>query len=290
MLFTTVAALALLAGKAIAQCTCTDLCVPNACLSAVAGTSPFPSQATVDDCRAFVWIVSTVPIDVVTVTQTATIATVTNSIRLVKRQKEFVKRQQKIIPAYAAACAQTADFSSACECIGVTAGGTSYTHVGGVSTTTVTVSATATATNTFFRIRAANVASNGAFAGMYWDTVRESTDNTFQRVHFTNDTGTALVFRASSTDNNVLGENGTPFAADDLQQGEQVYLQQPVNAENIFPCTLSPASKAVTCGNTTSNQIYLMGNTDNQRVTVLNDISTIPQGVFGPLTLEAVAI
>ncbi|KAK6542395.1 hypothetical protein TWF694_006350 [Orbilia ellipsospora] len=279
--------LALLVAGAVSQsCTCTG-CTVNDCYRVVAGTEVFPAQPTVSDCRSFMWEVITVPAATITVTVTGAIATVTETKALVRK----IKREEKTIPAYAVtACGRSADFASACGCIGISSGSTSYAHTPGTETFTAIASPTATATELVsFYIRAQNVAANGDFAGLYWNTIIEQ-PSTYNRLHFISGTSGALIFKAGP-DGNLAGADGTPFAADNIRVGEQVYLQHPVNAEAIFPCKLNPSDKSVVCGNIATNQIYVSGNVANHRMTVFNNSVDISKdSCFGPLTFEAVPI
>ncbi|EPS41747.1 hypothetical protein H072_4343 [Dactylellina haptotyla CBS 200.50] len=106
------------AGRIVAQCTCK--CIQDNCVARLAGPSPFPSQATVDDCRSFLWTSITVGAD--TVTRTGTPPSTAP-------KPTDPPSPGRVVPNYAAACANSASYSSACECIGVTATGTTYIHV-----------------------------------------------------------------------------------------------------------------------------------------------------------------
>ncbi|KAK6518949.1 hypothetical protein TWF281_003640 [Arthrobotrys megalospora] len=78
----TVGALALLAaaGRASAQCDGACQCEIDECFAVLAGTSIFPAQPTVDDCRDFLWVRSTWGSDTFTVTSTVTSDTVTDTV------------------------------------------------------------------------------------------------------------------------------------------------------------------------------------------------------------------
>ncbi|RVD90356.1 uncharacterized protein DFL_001326 [Arthrobotrys flagrans] len=314
-----VGAIALLAGTAVAQdCNCD--CVIDSCFEVVAGTSPFPAQATIADCRSFMWTVITVAAETVTTTAvvTATATSTTSDVRwttitvgtesapLQKRQATGVN-----IPDYAtAACPQPSDFSSACKCLGVTAGGTSYHHV--LSTETVTTTSTvtttedftvtttatesATATDLYFKIRAANVAENGSWEGFYMYTVPEGNSPEMPRLAFVNNTDQGLIFRAGP-DNKVLGGDGTVFAGDVSDtRSEQLYLRTPDSAQVEYTCTFDPSSKHIACsGSGGGNTFSLFAIRDNARVLMYMDEAGIAAdnstyGSVGPIVLEAVPI
>ncbi|KAK6330657.1 hypothetical protein TWF718_002854 [Orbilia javanica] len=317
-----VGAIALLAGTAVAQeCNCD--CVVDDCFSVVAGTSPFPAEATVADCRSFMWEVVTVAAETVTttalVTETAsstttdvrwtTITVNTESAPLQKRQATGVVT----VPDYATgACPQSSDFSSACRCLGVTEGGTSYQHVQSTETVTVTSTVTttedvtltttstesATATNLYFKIRAANVGSNGIRAGQYLYTLLESEGLgvNMPRLAFVSNAAQGVIFRAGP-DNKITGGDGTPFAGDVTDDpSEQLYLKTPENAQVEYTCTLDPGTKGVSCTGSGSGGTYSYPAAwSNGRLWLYTSEAGI-QGedaalqAVGPLTLEAVPI
>ncbi|KAK6329614.1 hypothetical protein TWF730_006161 [Orbilia blumenaviensis] len=130
-----VGVVALLAIRATAQ-SCTCRCTVDDCLQVLAGTLPFASQATVSDCRSFLWTRSTVA--ATTITETIAPTTVTATSGTVPTGSITATD----IPAYAAACSNAAAYSSACECAGITAGGTTYIHVESSTTTIVVPAAT----------------------------------------------------------------------------------------------------------------------------------------------------
>ncbi|KAK6540176.1 hypothetical protein TWF694_008995 [Orbilia ellipsospora] len=109
----------------------------------LAGSSFFIPQATINDCRAFLWTPSTIAPTTIRIFSTVSIQTVsvTKSAPLVKRDVF------NTIPAYATigGCSNIAAYSSACQCIGVTTGGTTYVRVG-TATTTILVTATTSVT------------------------------------------------------------------------------------------------------------------------------------------------
>ncbi|KAK6342176.1 hypothetical protein TWF730_001655 [Orbilia blumenaviensis] len=312
-----VGAIALLVGGAVAQdCNCD--CKIDSCLQVVAGTSPFPAEPTVADCRSFMWEVITVAAETVTttalVTATATntvvdtrwtTITTTASFPLQKRQASGIT-----VPTYAtAACPQPSDFSSACKCVGISAGGTSYHHV--LSTDTVTVTSTitvtedvsttttatvaATATDLYFRIRAANVAENGGFQGHYLYTVDEA-PNSWKRLALVNNANQAVTFRANP-ENKLTGADGTPIVGDITSiDSEQLYLQEPVDAMAPYECTFNPGDKTVGCQYTGNgmNYIYLVAQ-GSARLWIYQSQSKIASdnpgnGATGPLVLEAVPL
>ncbi|EPS43507.1 hypothetical protein H072_2504 [Dactylellina haptotyla CBS 200.50] len=81
MLFS-IGALALLAlsGRAAAQSSCVCSCTQDDCLKAVVGTSAFPSDATVADCRSYLWTHSTHASTTIRVTHYVTSSTITNTV------------------------------------------------------------------------------------------------------------------------------------------------------------------------------------------------------------------
>ncbi|EPS37485.1 hypothetical protein H072_8762 [Dactylellina haptotyla CBS 200.50] len=135
----------------VAQRSCNCPCNVDNCLQGLAGTSIFPATVTVADCMSYLWTSVTITEPVITETVTAT-AIVTlgqsaaaasivpvpsnTSIRAEPPSSEtntgVQKRQVPSIPAYASACSDSDSYVSACSCIGIAAGGTSYIHTGQV--------------------------------------------------------------------------------------------------------------------------------------------------------------
>ncbi|KAK6527390.1 hypothetical protein TWF281_010570 [Arthrobotrys megalospora] len=132
-------AVALLASRATAQQSCTCRCTIDDCFRVLAGTSPFPSHATVSDCRSFLWTRSTVAATTITETISPTTVAATSTSGTVPAGSVTATA----IPAYAAAaCSNAAAYSSACKCIGITAGGTTYIHLESTTTTIIIPAAT----------------------------------------------------------------------------------------------------------------------------------------------------
>ncbi|EWC47754.1 hypothetical protein DRE_02954 [Drechslerella stenobrocha 248] len=288
----------LVTGRAAAQCTCP--CVANRCYTAVAGTVGFAADATLDACRTFMWVLSTVTENTATATEfiTSTIAQSTDDITVAtvtdtdvfittatatatftstatvtallqsdsnanakrRRSMNVVKRQSNdTVPAFATDdCPQATAFASACSCIGITPGGTFYTHFGGtttetitrttsitvdetisvttsttittqsVSTTTTTTTITPTATVWAFKIGVSSDSSNGAFAGRSWGLMTESGSQDPIRLNYTTYALGEWFF--ADTSNKVLHANGLPFSADHVSTTEQLYIRTPTGS------------------------------------------------------------
>ncbi|KAK6522361.1 hypothetical protein TWF281_002927 [Arthrobotrys megalospora] len=314
-----VGAIALLAGSAVAQeCNCD--CVIDDCFAVVAGTSPFPAEPTVSDCRSFMWTVITVAASTITTTAVVS-ATATNTVEETKWTTITVTTEQVLlqkrqatgvtVPDYAtAACGAPSDFSSACRCLGITAGGTSYHQVPGTETVTVTETASATidqtvtvtatesaaATMLYFKIRAADVLENGQWRGQYLYTTDEGTGTPpNRRLTFVNSASQGLTFRAGP-DNLIVGSEGTPIVGDGTYDvvKEQVYLQEPIQDQVAYTCTFSPSDKGVSCQYTGNGKNYVYLTITNGGVLWLfNSTAQIAaeepvNGAVGPIVLEAV--
>ncbi|EPS43566.1 hypothetical protein H072_2357 [Dactylellina haptotyla CBS 200.50] len=153
----------------VGQSSCDCSCTADSCLTALLGSSAYPSQATISDCRSFLWTSSTradltvttrinivrritetvsqgstITTTVVTQTDTATTVIPSGTSRLSAGTLNARKRQLTI-PAYAANCQNAAAYSSGCRCIGVSASGTTYFYI---PTTTITIESTLTMTDT----------------------------------------------------------------------------------------------------------------------------------------------
>ncbi|KAK6502623.1 hypothetical protein TWF506_003203 [Arthrobotrys conoides] len=315
-------AIALLVGTAVAQDGCNCNCQLDDCLQALLGVSPFLAEPTVADCRANVWIVSTVSSERVITTEIAT-ATSTNTvvetsfttITVSTQSAPLQKRQeQSTIPAYASACTDYAHYTSACGCIGIKEGGTSYFHRPGIETvtytttvsatqdlpTTTTATVSAVETQLHFKIRVADVAENDEaqnFKGWYMYTVDETSNGvTSKRVAFVNNANQGVIFRAGS-DGKVLGGDGTPFAADRTDaRAEQVYLQQPIAQQILVEHNFDSGSKVVS-GRLEANAgtFSLLAIGSNARMWLYVSKQAIDDdkpslGTVGPVILEAVTI
>ncbi|KAF3313908.1 hypothetical protein TWF173_005502 [Orbilia oligospora] len=318
-----VGAIALLAGTAVAQDNCNCDCVLDECLAALAGPSPFIHESVSSDCRSFVWTVSTVSSERTVVTETFT-ATSTNTvvetawttITVGTTSAPLMKRQGGVatIPAYASACAQSSDYASACRCVGIAEGGTSYFHLPGVETITVTVTESTTqdlsvtttatesavATDLYFKIRVADVAENDdaqAWKGFYMYTVDEGTSTPpYKRLAFVNNANQGLIFRASP-DGKVTGGDGTPFAADKVDaKAEQIYLQEPVAQQVLVEHNFDSGGKVVSGRFDGNGGSYsLLAITNNGRLWLYTTKAAIDGdkpsfGTVGPVILEAVPI
>ncbi|KAK6513562.1 hypothetical protein TWF506_008001 [Arthrobotrys conoides] len=133
MLFT-VAIFALFATRATAQQSCACSCTIDDCFQVLTGTLPFFPQASVSDCRSFLWTSSTVAATTITETIQATGVVTTAPAPSVTATD---------IPSHVAAvCSNAAAYSSACHCLGVTAGGTTFIHLESTTATVVKPAAT----------------------------------------------------------------------------------------------------------------------------------------------------
>ncbi|EPS42442.1 hypothetical protein H072_3637 [Dactylellina haptotyla CBS 200.50] len=129
---------ALLASCITAQLPCTCECSIDNCLRDLAGTSLFPSRATVDDCMSFMWTHSTVT-DIIAI-ETVTGALDTNTQNSSSTSSPITSMSDtgpRTIATYAIGCSNTDRYSSACRCLGVEAGGTKYSYLNATLTVTV---------------------------------------------------------------------------------------------------------------------------------------------------------
>ncbi|KAK6533815.1 hypothetical protein TWF694_002744 [Orbilia ellipsospora] len=109
-----------LANHSFAQLTtCGCFCRVDSCYTALATTTFWPSQA-ISDCRSFRWESVTVGAETVTLT---------GSPPAGNPGLTEPPNPTRTIPAYAGQCANSAAYASACECIGVTATGTTFIHL-----------------------------------------------------------------------------------------------------------------------------------------------------------------
>ncbi|KAF3922620.1 hypothetical protein AA313_de0209592 [Arthrobotrys entomopaga] len=109
-----------LANHSFAQLTsCGCACRVDSCYTALATTTFWPAQA-ISDCRSFRWESITVGAETVTVT---------GSPPEGNPGLTEPPNPTRTIPAYAGQCTDSAAYASACECIGVTATGTTFIHL-----------------------------------------------------------------------------------------------------------------------------------------------------------------
>ncbi|KAF3133674.1 hypothetical protein TWF569_010368 [Orbilia oligospora] len=123
--------------RAAAQQSCTCSCTIDGCFEALAGTLPFFPQATVSDCRSFLWTRSTVAATTITETITSTPVTATSGTEPTGPVTAI-----SIPTQVAAACSNAAAYSSACECLGIAARKTTFIHVEFTTTTIIKPAAT----------------------------------------------------------------------------------------------------------------------------------------------------
>ncbi|KAK6496099.1 hypothetical protein TWF481_002123 [Arthrobotrys musiformis] len=312
------ALIALVAGTAVAQDNCNCECKVDSCFQALAGTSPFPAEATVADCRSFMWTVVTVAAETVTTTEITTATATSTSIdtkwttiTVTTVSANLLKRQANGgVPDYATdACPQPTDYSSACKCLGVTEGGTSYHHVATTDTvtttstvtttegysTTTTATESAAATDYYFMIQVDNIAENGQWQGRYMYTEPEGASAPFlKRVAFTTNINQALIFRARPN-NTIVQDDGTPFTGEAIDtKSEQLYLED-VGGYVPYTCTLNPTDKTVGCtGSGTGGTYSLFTIRNNGQVLMYKNTAgiTADQSSLGPVqvVLKAISI
>ncbi|EPS45537.1 hypothetical protein H072_465 [Dactylellina haptotyla CBS 200.50] len=183
-------------GAAVAQSACPscNACVDDGCFQQLAGISNFPVQATVDDCRSFLWI--TVTVADTTVTITTVLTTITASTTQTSSSTSPTN-----VPAYANSCTAASAYSSACGCIGVKASSTSYIHIPEVTVIQRVL-------GTEYALQLTSDLANGIYNGSY---LYPSSDGYSNLLLFTSDPSQAGKFYANSS-GNFTDANGAPFA------------------------------------------------------------------------------
>ncbi|KAK6353621.1 hypothetical protein TWF696_005584 [Orbilia brochopaga] len=241
-----------------------------------------------------------------------------------RRSATLVKRQQRVIPAFATAeCPEASAFSSACNCIGITPGGTLYIHVNGTTTSTIprttsttvpevheattTVTSTArtlttstvfttvapTVTAWIFRIGVAEDDPVTNYRGQFWTTVTEDASPFTTRLAYipASSSDAAPVFIADPDGNIRGGGQNKIFAAASGEVSEPFYLLEDVGSLTEVPCKFDINTFDVTCSSP-SQQNWVGANKANSRAVIFN---TGNSGDFsscctGPFSMKAVPI
>ncbi|KAF3923640.1 hypothetical protein ABW21_db0206456 [Orbilia brochopaga] len=244
-----------------------------------------------------------------------------NNAKKKRRAAELRIRQARDIPAFATAdCPQATAFSSACNCIGITPGGTLYIHVNGtttstipatttttvaevhdatvtvtsttrtLSTTTLTTTVAPTITSYLFRIAVATDDANANFRGQFWDLTTEDAAPSATRLAYTSASASAALFVADG-DGLIKGFNNWTFAAGNVEASEQFYLEASPGPLVEVPCKFDLSTFGVTC-NSPSGQDWVGANTANSRAVLFNtqDSSAWSGCCTGPFSLVAVPL
>ncbi|KAF3926393.1 hypothetical protein AA313_de0204146 [Arthrobotrys entomopaga] len=217
-------------------------------------------------------------------------------------------KRQLTIPSYASNCQDAEEYSSACECIGVTTGGTTYIYVPAVTTTVIrtftitdtttfssdsiaTVQSTTTTTvtseppvQTRFRIRATEDEANGIFKGLFIN--RETTPNG-QGISFVDNAANGVGTWAATIDGNVTSIDQLGWVVANTGEAAQIY--------NLLP-TAGSANMSVWVHSSnwllqvdSQNRIYLGASNSTLFIKSYIDSGNIfANGDTGPLILEAV--
>ncbi|KAJ6263942.1 hypothetical protein Dda_0079 [Drechslerella dactyloides] len=214
-------------------------------------------------------------------TETETLLLQSDSGAAAKRRRDasLAKRQAKTIPAFATAgCPEPSMFSSACNCINITPGGTLYIRVNGtttstipgtrtttvdevhstttsvtvttntVTTTTITSTVQPTVTVWIFRVAVGPSATPSSYRGQLWQLTADPPSPSLTRLAYAaaSATAAAYLFRAEP-DGTIHGINDEIFTADSIEQVEQLYLEPPPGSRTEVPCKFDLSTFGVTC-------------------------------------------
>ncbi|KAK6527715.1 hypothetical protein TWF694_004695 [Orbilia ellipsospora] len=247
-----------------ADCDCT--CTRDSCLSALVGGGVFASQATVNDCRSYLWTSITVAQTTVreTVYRNAAIASPTPTADNAAK----VKRQASLsVPDYAMTCNPTG-YASACECIGVEAIGTTYIHLNAVTETETRYTVTVT--------QLGNNITVTALGGTGTETIlstinRTATETIFSTINNTvtalGGTGTQTIF---STVHDTVTEQGVNITV--VTSGETETVVSTVN-NTITDTATDTATQTVTAATTETQPASTNTITDTVTATVTSSVT-----------------